>query len=232
MSKRELVLTTNKGTGCIECTSHKYSNNGTLRLSINGKLVSYHAFLYKESNGEIPEGFMVIRNCGNTKCMNVDHMELKRAVQMPIINGCKICTKCGENKPESEYTFRKKDTRHGVCKSCCADNIKRSQSNKPFNYICRRIKARCKSRGLDFNLTPEYLESIWVDTCPILGTPIKILPPSVSGKVIEGELDRFDPDKGYVIGNVNFISTKANRMKSDGSITDLKNLLHWMESKQ
>ena len=42
-------------------------------------------------------------------------------------------------------------------------------------------------------------------------------------------LDRIDPGKGYVKGNVQVISMQANRMKNDGSIEELLLLSKWIK---
>lgn len=43
-------------------------------------------------------------------------------------------------------------------------------------------------------------------------------------------LDRIHPDIGYVPGNVMVISAKANRMKNNASLEELKALVIWMET--
>lgn len=45
----------------------------------------------------------------------------------------------------------------------------------------------------------------------------------------KAELDRLIPSKGYVKGNVRWISSRANRLKSDVSIDELKKILKYME---
>ena len=44
------------------------------------------------------------------------------------------------------------------------------------------------------------------------------------------ELDRFNPDLGYVKGNVHWLSRKANRIKNNTSVEILENLLKWMRN--
>ena len=40
-------------------------------------------------------------------------------------------------------------------------------------------------------------------------------------------LDRIDPNLGYIVGNVHFISTKVNRVKSDQNMERLVELGDW-----
>ena len=40
-------------------------------------------------------------------------------------------------------------------------------------------------------------------------------------------MDRIDPKKGYVEGNVVWVSNKANTIKSDSSIEEMEKVLLW-----
>lgn len=42
-------------------------------------------------------------------------------------------------------------------------------------------------------------------------------------------LDRLDPNKGYVIGNVSWISGRANRIKYNATVEELRAVADWME---
>lgn len=83
-------------------------------------------------------------------------------------------------------------------------------------YRWHSTKARAKKKGIEFSLTLEELRSIDAPShCPVLGVEInwkggKIGPCSAS-------LDRIDPAKGYVLGNVWWISNRANYVKNDGT---------------
>ena len=80
--------------------------------------------------------------------------------------------------------------------------------------------------GVAFDLTPEYLESIWTGYCPVRKVVLKL--DTDRRDEDAAELDRFDPDLGYTQGNVHWMSRKANRLKNNTSIEDLKSLLDWM----
>jgi hypothetical protein len=45
-------------------------------------------------------------------------------------------------------------------------------------------------------------------------------------------LDRIVPEKGYVEGNIAIISQRANTLKQDASLDDLRNLVTWLEEIQ
>jgi hypothetical protein len=81
-------------------------------------------------------------------------------------------------------------------------------------------KRRAKEEGIPFNL--ERSDIVVPPVCPILGLVLK---PS-SGTVSDASptLDRIYPDKGYVKGNVVVISMRANRLKSNASIDEIRKL--------
>lgn len=91
-----------------------------------------------------------------------------------------------------------------------------------------RAKQRAKRSGVDFELSTEYLYSITTDQCPVFGTPFlfsnnkNILPESPS-------IDRIDPAKGYVRGNVVVLSMKANLIKSAYGADDIFKVAAWLK---
>ena len=93
--------------------------------------------------------------------------------------------------------------------------------------------ARCRARrdNLPFDITHEYLQSIATDECPVYGIMFE-WGPSKLGKGYTKEncpnLDRIVPEKGYVKGNVAFISQKANRIKDNGTMQDHYAIADWI----
>jgi len=76
-------------------------------------------------------------------------------------------------------------------------------------------------RGIDFELSPEYLERIWKEQdgrCALSGTELNIQK-SFSKKENRNKhtasLDRIDSNKGYVEGNVQWVLKDVNYMKLD-----------------
>lgn len=62
--------------GCYVCTSHKTNEKGYISLSIDGKHVKLHRFLYTTLVGEIPEGLIIMHKCDNPTCVNVEHYQV------------------------------------------------------------------------------------------------------------------------------------------------------------
>lgn len=91
-----------------------------------------------------------------------------------------------------------------------------------------KAKKRAEDRDLPFDLDIEYLLSIYPEDskCPALGIEMVWGRPCVSPDT--PTLDRIVPDRGYVKGNVAFISHRANRIKSDASKEDLERILSYL----
>lgn len=87
----------------------------------------------------------------------------------------------------------------------------------PRRYLWRGAKSRARRAGILFDLDPE---DIVIPThCPVLGIPLAI----ADGRQQDNSpsLDRIDYRKGYVRGNIEVISWKANRIKSNATIEEL-----------
>ncbi|WP_343818826.1 hypothetical protein ISN75_14070 [Dyella marensis] len=80
-------------------------------------------------------------------------------------------------------------------------------------------KYRAHKRGIPFDLTVE--DVVVPDFCPVLGLPLY----RNTGGRAQGSnsptVDRIDPDKGYITGNVRVISSRANAIKSDATPEEL-----------
>lgn len=163
-----------------------------------------------------------------------------------------ICDNCGceAKKPLSEYNRNIKLGRKNFCCRKCActyknylysdtpteaqilsrQNIKNYCKNHvdeytPYRYSLRNAKKRFK----EFNLTLEDLKRVWEQQngiCPYTGLKLEL--PSYRGcKNVwyRASLDRIDSSKGYVVGNIQFVSTPINLMKSTMSDLETKQYL-------
>ena len=127
------------------------------------------------------------------------------------------CTNCLEifEKLESN-TMR-------ICKKC---NTARGKTQSALMKMYRRAKARAKERGVDFSITPEDI--VIPDNCPILNIPLYCTTGKSGAFRNSPSLDRIDPTKGYISGNVWVISQRANSMKSNASPEELKQFAQWI----
>jgi hypothetical protein len=85
-------------------------------------------------------------------------------------------------------------------------------------YWERRRWAR--EHGIPFDISVEYIESIWPEKCPVCGCE---LTRSRETQTTNGSIDRIDNshDVGYIPGNVHIICVADNGKKSDLSVQEL-----------
>ena len=98
----------------------------------------------------------------------------------------------------------------------------------PERGLHRAAKNRAKQRGLAFDL--EFSDIQIPPTCPILGIPILVYAGhgNPGGRMDSPSLDRIDPLKGYIKGNIQVISHKANSMKFNATKDELLKFANWV----
>ncbi|MCI0561463.1 MAG: hypothetical protein MN733_23495 [Nitrososphaera sp.] len=87
-------------------------------------------------------------------------------------------------------------------------------------------KQGARQQGIPFTLS--FQDVVWPTHCPIFNVELDYFAPVVCD--VSPSFDRVDPNRGYEPGNVQIISNRANRMKSNSSIADVERLLEWMKS--
>lgn len=144
------------------------------------------------------------------------------------------CVNCNNFHIFTDFSnTRKKDengqnVRREVCKYCIYGHIATGRDSKKMHL--NAVRHRCKVKGMAFDLTLEDLEI--PATCPILGIALlqKWGEGNGAGVFNSPSVDKIIPSLGYVKGNVQIISNRANLMKTDASIDDICNLLKYMEA--
>lgn len=96
----------------------------------------------------------------------------------------------------------------------------------PEKYLLQSAKSRAKKRGWDFDL--EESDLIIPEVCPVLGIPITLR--YGGDKDSSPSLDRIDSNKGYVKGNVQVISWRANNLKSNGTLEEFIKLVEFLKN--
>ena len=89
---------------------------------------------------------------------------------------------------------------------------------KKLKYnMMTNARQRAKRKGLPFDLSYKYLDSIWPEDnlCPVFGFEMKFNSGKQGANYDSPTLDKIIPSKGYVQGNVIIISDRANRIKTD-----------------
>lgn len=89
-----------------------------------------------------------------------------------------------------------------------------------------RKKAHCKKNGIEFNLSYEHLLSRWEGQdgkCFYTSDKLEIIRfRTKEQKAYSPSLDRVDSSKGYIDGNVVWCINKANIVKSNLTLDELK----------
>lgn len=150
------------------------------------------------------------------------------------------CHTCGEEIKKDE------DTRADVkyCSPSCRSRVqgrnfrnrhpervkaaRQKENSCAPKRIFTRVKSRAKRRGILFDLSIEDI--IIPSHCPVLGIPIKaVTPVGEDGRRYKDDspsVDRIDPVKGYVKGNIRVISQRANLLKSNAELWELEAVLN------
>ena len=98
--------------------------------------------------------------------------------------------------------------------------------NHPERMILKHAQGRAKKQGIPFNI--EESDIVIPDVCPVLGLPLtkSIGMPTCNSP----SLDKIIPDLGYVKGNIKVISYRANRLKNDASLAELRAIAAYVEA--
>ena len=100
--------------------------------------------------------------------------------------------------------------------------LRKQRAQQPGIFLLRSAKARAKKKGLEFNL--ELADIVLPEFCPVLGIKLKRTSSSTDASP---SIDRIDNALGYVKGNVIIISLRANRIKRDATLEELKKLYNF-----
>lgn len=168
----------------------------------------------------------------------------------------KRCSGCREEKPRDQFhnDGTKQDGLYTACKQCVSvrqhiqytknkekikaraneyrlNNLEKISANKRKYYIenlprmmLKSAQVRSKQEGIPCTITVDDI--VIPEYCPVLG--IALVPSSRRSRDESPSLDKIDPDQGYVPGNVQVISNKANTMKSSATRKELKAFADWI----
>jgi len=168
-------------------------------------------------------------------CWN-DPIKMDRKEFPKMEEGLKRCRDCGEAKPHSEY-HRHKYTSDGCvsyCKACWNKRKRDAYVPQPRERQTPEFKSRmvmlnaarqrAKKKGLPFNIG---VKDIIIPThCPVFGFELRRAKQG-EDKSFSPSLDRLLPELGYIPGNVVVVSLKANVMKNNGTLEDIKSVYNF-----
>lgn len=148
----------------------------------------------------------------------------------------KICRVCGETEQDQFYAQQRT-----LCKKCACRSRLDYLANNPIakarnqtnavkwqnaNILRQRFlgcRIRAKKRGLEFNITLDYLEELLIEQqCKCFYTGLDMLLHIDKGEH-SVSIDRYDSSQGYVKGNIVLCVTWANLMKNNHSYENFIN---------
>lgn len=156
----------------------------------------------------------------------------------------KTCTICGIPKDLEKNFYKAKTTKDGhwgQCKKCVASRSRTQWASLPQEEKARRIsrsterhglkrlerlvsttKSRALKSNIPFNIEPSDI--VIPEKCPYLGITLF----HGAGKLTDNSpsLDKIIPELGYIKGNIQVLSHKANAMKRNASIEELLAFSH------
>lgn len=116
----------------------------------------------------------------------------------------------------------------GECEVCKSNQYSINYSKKyKERILLAKAKNRAKRKKIEFNI--DITDVVIPDICPVLGIPIERT--SDSKRFVPGSptIDRIDNNKGYIKGNVMVISHRANALKWDATLSEIRLVLKHLE---
>ena len=156
------------------------------------------------------------------------------------------CCFCGELLPIDQFgvnnTKPERHCKQNGCISCKAKYDREYAKANPLKKALSSAKYEAKGRKRnvpkEFDLDEEHLKQLDTDTCPLLGIPIQwnVGKHQGKGNAKPGQswqskdsksLDRIRSTKGYLKGNVQIISWRANHLKGDATLEEMVLMGEW-----
>lgn len=154
----------------------------------------------------------------------------------------KECRGCDSFLPIERFYSKGKVSRtapdgyNNTCKECSKAKWRKFAEDPSARkrWLLMRIKSKCKKEGIEFNLTIDDI--VIPERCPVLGRPLAfgvsrsqsyekrgMAPPTDDSPSV----DRIDPDGGYVRGNIIVVSWRANRIKGNATVDELRDIANF-----
>lgn len=103
--------------------------------------------------------------------------------------------------------------------------IRRKYREDLQSVLFFNAKRRAKRKGVPFDI--EKSDVIIPEYCPILNIKLQVNDKCAGDS--SATLDRIIPEKGYVKGNVQVISYRANTIKNNATIEELQKIIDYMK---
>ena len=134
-----------------------------------------------------------------------------------------ICYKCKLDKPISDFYKRTNEKYYRGCKICEKEMFNKFRKNNPHISHLSNAKQRAKKFNLPFDLDKEWFYANLPIYCPVFNVELSY------GKN-NASIDRLIPEKGYIKSNCRIISHRANTIKNDATLEELKMIIKYLEN--
>lgn len=104
---------------------------------------------------------------------------------------------------------------------------KKHRQKNPVKYMLYKAKRRARDKEIEFSIVETDFTNLPTH-CPVLGLEL-IYHGGGSMEDRNASLDRIDNTKGYIKDNVQIISFRANKIKNDATLKELKAITKYME---
>lgn len=140
------------------------------------------------------------------------------------------CCRCGvELVVEVNWSKSRAKINRYICTDCYNKANRERYKTDPRQTMLQKARARAKKANVPFNLTVEDI--VIPESCPVLGIPILVASNGKHHSDNSPSLDKIIPELGYVRGNVEVISWRANTLKRDATLAELTAITKWLDSK-
>jgi hypothetical protein len=146
----------------------------------------------------------------------------------------KTCKECNQSLNLNKFSLIEKWNANSgtkeVCKRCSAKIKEKNKRDKDWKFDAKQVlydnaKQRAKKSNIEFTLTKDDIDI--PDTCPVFGFPLKR-----EGRetwMYAPSIDRIDNTKGYIKENIIIVSRRANILKKDATLDELRKLANYYE---
>ena len=145
----------------------------------------------------------------------------------------KTTCKCGKHKISNPFFIKPSEIEIPLSKGltgfgCGCKQIKHGMRKTEAYMRWQGAHHRAKIKNLEFDI--EIEDCIAPKNCPVFGIPL--ISSKGKGQTHNSpHVDRLIGSKGYVKNNIVVISNKANSIKNDATVKELRMVADWLEKK-
>lgn len=139
------------------------------------------------------------------------------------------CSVCGQVKPKEKYPWSTSNSRSGYyfsyCKTCRSVRQKENRMQRsPWKERAAKIARRARLAQIPYDLSGDFLEWLWYSQHSLCFytdyNMVSDLGVGITGNTLS--VDKVVPERGYVKENVVFCTQRANTIKNNMTLEELK----------